>query len=171
MIKNQAGQKFYAILLGPSGPLSGEAANVSCRVQVDYGTERNLTGDPAAEDLGNGLYAWPLDIADTNGHELRFEPTHTNPNYHFVGQPSLVIYTRELSVNVGKVAGQDVTATQEVNFDNLDRIILMAAVLCQKVVPSDNGDGSYTLVFRNQTDTADVLSLRYNPQTGERTVV
>lgn len=171
MNRNTPGQYFYAILLTRNGPLAGEAANCSCRVSIDNAAEKNLDGNPAAEDFGNGLYGWPLSQSDTDGHELRFEPTHPNPTYSFVGQPSLVIYTREQGVNLTQVNGFDVTATGEVDFELLNRLKIISAVLSNKVVTEDAGDGKRRLRFRNITDTADELVVDYDPQTGDREVI
>ena len=171
MIRDTAGQYFYAILLGPSGPVDGEEGVLTCTqvIDGDTGNEAPLA-DTSPTEVYKGLYRWGLSQPETNGHQLLFKPNHPNPLYSFVGQPSLVIYTREQTVDVGHIAGQVVNATTAVDFDMLGKIQMIAAILGNKVVPEPLGGGSYRLHFRNTTDTADLLILTYNPATGARTV-
>lgn len=48
---------------------------------------------------------------------------------------------------------------------------LAKQILGNKVNVTDNGNGTYDLAFRNDGDSADVLTVRYTPATGARTVV
>jgi hypothetical protein len=59
------------------------------------------------------------------------------------------------------------------SIDGLDPEKVLAAVLATaagKVTVTDNGDGTYTAVFKRQDGTTTALSVTYNPATGTRAV-
>lgn len=73
-------------------------------------------------------------------------------------------FSAEIDVNVTKIANQDATASQEVKFDVIE------AVLAGRVNVTPEGNGTFTLAFRNRADDATLLTVNYDPATGARTI-
>lgn len=76
MERNVAGQPLQLLALDPdTGPVSGDAANLTAYVSIDGGA-RTALNDASATEVhatdAKGVYQWTLTAAETNGKTLSF---------------------------------------------------------------------------------------------------
>lgn len=187
MLKNTAGQKFTVIAFNEGGRVSGIAASITCTLSIDAGARSALSDTNPTEIGTSGQYEFDLAQAETNGHELSFDPSSSTAGVQVLGSPSNVIYTTITTSGSGASSG---------NLNNIDEIIIgddyvadnlrqlyvditpgYVPVSCQiggrgklrlrewatsgSVVSL--GGGSYRLLFDVlRTDTAELLSEKYD---------
>lgn len=94
MKKNAAGQYFYVQAFNASGEVTGDAGNIGCTLSIDGGARSSLA-DAHPTEIANGMYRFDLTQAETNGHELSFNPssTSTGSGVQVKGSNGNVIYT------------------------------------------------------------------------------
>lgn len=75
MQKNVAGQKIrvFAFDRATAVPVTGDAANITCKVSIDGGAATALT-DTNPVEVEDGYYLFDLTQAETNGNTLDFYP-------------------------------------------------------------------------------------------------
>lgn len=75
MQKNVAGQKIrvFAFDRATAVPVTGDAANITCKVSIDGGVATALT-DTNPVEVEDGYYLFDLTQAETNGNTLDFYP-------------------------------------------------------------------------------------------------
>ncbi|TWT35334.1 hypothetical protein KOR34_02240 [Posidoniimonas corsicana] len=78
LLKNTAGQKLCVQARdGAGAPVTGDAANISCKVAKDHGSLAAL-GDASPVELESGYYVFDLTQAETNADHLLFVPVSSS---------------------------------------------------------------------------------------------
>lgn len=78
LLKNTAGQKLCVQARDGSGAaVTGDAANISCKVAKDHGSLAAL-GDASPVELESGYYVFDLTQAETNADHLLFVPVSSS---------------------------------------------------------------------------------------------
>ena len=93
MQKNTAGQKFvvFAFNRTTNVPLTGDAANITANLQIDFGSSTG-TNDVTPAELEDGFYSFDATQAETNGDSLVIYPASSTGDIQVIGVPA-VIYT------------------------------------------------------------------------------
>lgn len=102
IFKNTALQKLTVLAFADAGhasldagePVTGDAANISCKVEQDDDGTQTATNDVAPTEVEGGQYRFDLTQAETNGDKLTFYPQSSTAGVQVVCLPSSVIYTR-----------------------------------------------------------------------------
>lgn len=81
IVKNTASQKLYvwAVSALTGEKLPSSAANITCKVSID-GAAPAALNDVNPTEIGDGLYAFDLTQAETNGNRLLFTPESSVTN-------------------------------------------------------------------------------------------
>lgn len=95
MQKNIASQKLIVFAFDSTTnlPKTGDAANITAYVSIDYGTVTILADTSATEmssTLAKGYYLFDLAQAETNGNTLLFTANSTTSNIIVIGVPATV---------------------------------------------------------------------------------
>jgi hypothetical protein len=85
MFKNEAGQKLvlFAFARATGVPVLLDAANITCRLSLDYGTRVDTTTVNPTEDE-DGIYKLPLTQAETNADSIVPYPESATPGVQVV---------------------------------------------------------------------------------------
>ncbi len=102
MFKNVASQKFTVFAFADAGhatldagePVTGDAANITCKVEQDDDGIQSATNDVNPTEVEDGQYRFDLTQAESNGDKLTFYPESSTAGVQVVGVPSSVLYTR-----------------------------------------------------------------------------
>lgn len=102
MFKNVASQKLTVFAfadaghasLDPGEPVTGDAAQITCKVEQDDDGTQSATNDVNPTEVEDGQYRFDLTQAETNGDKLTFYPQSSTAGVQVVALPSSVIYTR-----------------------------------------------------------------------------
>jgi hypothetical protein len=102
MFKNVASQKLTVFAFADAGHatldagdrVTGDAANISCKVEQDDDGTQSATNDVAPTEVEDGQYRFDLTQAETNGDKLTFYPESSTAGVQVICMPSNVIYTR-----------------------------------------------------------------------------
>ncbi len=91
MIRNVAGQKFsvFAFNRLTNEPVTGDAANITAKLSIDYGARIALT-DVNPTEAEDGNYDFDATQAETNGHNLKLYPKSTTPNVQVIAKLSII---------------------------------------------------------------------------------
>ena len=97
--KNEAGQKFNILAINTSTglPITGDAANITAKISIDFGSFASLTDtNPTELDATNaaGVYVFDLSQAETNGDVLTIMPSSATANVQI---DMLNIYTTSVT--------------------------------------------------------------------------
>lgn len=89
MQKNTTGQKWYVFAFDrtTSAPVTGDAANITAKVSIDYGATTGL-GDLNPAEVEDGYYMFDLTQAETNGDHIAILPESSTPNVVVIGSPA-----------------------------------------------------------------------------------
>ena len=202
MFKNTASQKFTVIAFADAGHatldagevVTGDAANITCKVEQDDDGTQSATNDVNPTEVEDGQYRFDLTQAETNGDKLTFYPESSTAGVQVVGMPSNVIYTRppnfsDMGIETdGHVHGdvkqiEGVDATDQINAAcdasietyNLDHLMAAAvtgtdvvddSVIAQMTSKSATADWD---TFDNTTDSLEAL--RDNQASGAKTIM
>lgn len=117
--KNKAGQKVrvFAFNRTTNQPVTGDAANITCKVAKDWGSATAL-GDTNPAEVEDGFYLFDLTQAETDAEVLDFYPESSTSDVMVIATPGTLHPEDELGVtsdvNTGTVtpttttfAGQD----------------------------------------------------------------
>lgn len=131
MLKNVASQKLTVLAFADAGhatldageKVTGDAANISLKIEQDDDGVRTASNDVAPTETEDGQYVFDLTQAETNGDKLTFYPESSTAGVQVVALPSSVIYTRpqyfadltlqsdgELHVDAVKISGDSAAA-------------------------------------------------------------
>lgn len=131
MLKNVASQKLTVLAFADAGhatldageKVTGDAANISLKIEQDDDGVRTASNDVAPTETEDGQYVFDLTQAETNGDKLTFYPESSTAGVQVVALPSSVIYTRpqyfadltlqsdgELHVDATKISGDSTAA-------------------------------------------------------------
>lgn len=102
MFKNTSAQKLTVFAfadaghatLDPGEPVTGDASNITCKVEQDDDGTRTASNDTNPTEAEDGQYRFDLTQAETNGDKLTFYPQSSTAGVQVVCLPSSVIYTR-----------------------------------------------------------------------------
>lgn len=102
MFKNQSGQYLDVVAIADAGHASldagefvtGDAANITCKVEQDDDGIRTAVGDTNPTELEGGRYRFTLTQAEVNGDKLSFYPVSATAGVQVYALPSSVINTR-----------------------------------------------------------------------------
>lgn len=72
MLRNTA-QKLIVVAFGADGPVTGEAANITCDHWLD-GVAQGALADTNPTEIGDGFYAFDVSAAESNGDALHYLP-------------------------------------------------------------------------------------------------
>lgn len=88
MKKNTAGQKWrvFAFTLSTGAPVTGDAANITAKLSIDYGAATAL-GDLHPTETEDGFYLFDLTQAETNGDSLDIYPESSSSGVQVIGAP------------------------------------------------------------------------------------
>lgn len=105
MLKNKSGQKLvvFAFDYTTGAPKSGDSANITAYVSIDFGAVTVLTDTTATEmDATNakGYYLFDLTQAETNGNVLQFSAKSSTANVEVIASPATVFTTVQLADGV-----------------------------------------------------------------------
>lgn len=91
MFKNTSGQKWrvFAWNRSTNAPVTGDAANITAKVSIDYGAATALA-DTHPTEVEDGYYLFDLATAETNGHCLAIYPESSTASVQVVGVPGTV---------------------------------------------------------------------------------
>lgn len=101
MFKNTAG-KLTVLAFADAGHASldagelvtGDAANITCKVEQDDDGTRDALADTNPTETEDGQYVFDVAQAESNGDKLTFYPQSSTAGVQVVALPSNVIYTR-----------------------------------------------------------------------------
>lgn len=93
MKKNVSGQKWrvFAFNRLTNAPVTGDAANITAKIDKDY-AGRNALTDTSPTETEDGYYLFDLAQAESNADVLDIYPESATPNVQVVGVPG-TIYT------------------------------------------------------------------------------
>lgn len=102
MFKNTASQKLTCLAFADAGHatldagdrVTGDAANITCKVEQDDDGTQSATNDVNPTEVEDGQYRFDLTQAETNGDKLTFYPESATAGVQVIALPSHVIYTR-----------------------------------------------------------------------------
>lgn len=105
MFKNTASQKLTIFAFADAGhatldagePVTGDAANITCKLSIDDAAASAVT-DTNPTEVEDGKYNFDLTQAETNGDKILFLPESSTAGVQVVALPSLVIYTRSANI-------------------------------------------------------------------------
>lgn len=98
MKKNTASQRFIVKAFDDNGAVTGDAANITCKLAIDGGTYTAITDVNPVEIESSGQYVFDLTQAETDGYELSFLPVSATSGVQVMGMPTNVIYTTDPSL-------------------------------------------------------------------------
>lgn len=101
MFKNTAGQEIrvFAFNRTSAAPVTGDAANITCKVSLDNGTPIALT-DTNPTETEDGYYLFSLTQAETNGDTVDFYPESSTSDVQVI-VPSFDRHTRGQATAAG----------------------------------------------------------------------
>lgn len=131
MFKNVGSQKLTCIAFADAGhasldagePVTGDAANITCKVEQDDDGTQSATNDVNPTEVEDGQYRFDLTQAETNGDKLTFYPQSATAGVQVVCMPSNVIYTRPTSFTSLDVSELNSVVDDLLNGGRLDLII------------------------------------------------
>jgi hypothetical protein len=90
MLRNTAGQKWRVLAFNTTNNqvVTGDAANITAKIAIDYGT-RTALADTHPEEAEDGFYYFDLSQAETDGHLLEIFPESSTSNVQVIGVPGL----------------------------------------------------------------------------------
>ena len=102
MFKNVASQKLTVIAFADAGHatldagevVTGDAANITCKVEQDDDGTRTAVVDTNPTETEDGQYVFDITAGECNGDKLTFYPESSTAGVQVVCLPSNVIYTR-----------------------------------------------------------------------------
>lgn len=105
MFKNTASQKVTIFAFADAGhatldagePVTGDAANITCKVSIDDAAAGAVT-DTNPTEVEDGKYNFDLTQAETNGDKLLFLPESSTAGVQVIALPSMVVYTRSANI-------------------------------------------------------------------------
>ena len=94
MRKNQAGQKLkvFAFNRTDNTPVTGDAANITAKISLDYGTRTAIT-DTNPTEAEDGFYYFDLTAAETNADVIDAFPESATADVQVIAVPG-TIYTQ-----------------------------------------------------------------------------
>lgn len=156
--KNVASQKIrvFAWNSTTGAAVTGDAANLSCKVAKDWGSATALT-DTSATETEDGYYLFDLSQAETNANVLDFYPQSSTPDVVLVATPATV-YT--------------VLAGHKLPSDGLDNVLVESGISASASLTDDAATQLTSINIRQavslmQSILAGVLS---GAQTGSESV-
>lgn len=75
--------KVFAFNRNTAAPVTGDAANITCRFSVDGGA-RSAIADATPTELEDGFYLFDLTAAETNGATVDYFPESATPNVQVI---------------------------------------------------------------------------------------
>jgi hypothetical protein len=118
MLKNTSGQKWrvFAFTRSTNEPLTGDAANITAKISIDYGS-RTALADTNPTEAEDGYYYFDLSQAETNGHVIDIFPESSTSGVQVVGVPGSVV--------TEVVSSSGVIPTVIRNFDPITKAITL----------------------------------------------
>jgi len=92
--KNVTGQKLvvFAFDETDNSAVTGDSANITCKVSIDGAAATSLTDTNPAE-LENGYYVFDLAASEVNGNMLTFIADSSTSNVQVVARPDVAFTT------------------------------------------------------------------------------
>ncbi len=112
MFKNTAGQtlRVFAFNTVTSAPVTGDAANITCKVAIDGGSAAALADVNPAE-TEDGYYLFSISQSETNGDTLDFYPESSSSNIQVI-VPNFDRHTRVASESGSSIVSGAATLEQ-----------------------------------------------------------
>jgi hypothetical protein len=107
MLKNTAGQKWrvFAFNRTTNSPVTGDAANITAKISLDYGSLTALT-DTNPIEAEDGYYYFDLSAAETNANIVELFPESSTSDVQVLGVPARELPTATTSASgLGSVSG------------------------------------------------------------------
>lgn len=109
MLKNVAGQKWrvFAFELSTGAPFTGDSANITANLTLDYGTPASTSDvNPTEDPDAGGFYWFDLTQAETAADHAAINPVSSTPGVQVIADPPSVI--TEVRPSSGAGASQHV---------------------------------------------------------------
>ncbi len=165
MQKNTASQKFvvFAFNRTTNAPITGDAANITANLQIDFGTS-TATNDVNPTELEDGFYSFDATQAETNGDSLVIYPASVTSDIQVIGVPA-VLYTVSTGSpdEVVQTVDNNVLAAGATGFAAIDTVVDAVKVITdQFVFTTANQVDSNMLAISSDGTAADNLELQYD---------
>lgn len=168
MIKNQPDQRWrlFAFNRITSDPVTGDAANITAKLEKDYTGLQPTVAAPV--EIEDGYYYVPLTQAETDANVLSLIARSSTPDVQVIGVPGEIhTYPANFAnINIdadGHFVLRPVDGLTEVQF----RQVLSAFMLGENSVTENEDATERTTTFYNSQGQA-VLALTYRPRDGLR---
>ena len=156
-----------------------KAAHIPSQTNVDFfcrnvsGQWWNTSGTPAFENYnGANLTSYRIAATETpadSGIYVATEPTGT-VEFELRVRDSTLAASYIVAGPALTDAGEALATRSAVGLESANLASLVNAVVGKQNV-TDNGNGTYDIAIRNAADSATLVTIRYNPTTGVKTVV
>jgi hypothetical protein len=102
MLRNVAGQKWrvFAFDRGSNEPVTGDAANITAKISVDFATPQ-ASSDTNPTEAEDGYYYFLPSQAETNGNITEIFPESSTPGVQVIGVPARELPASAAILSIG----------------------------------------------------------------------